>query len=107
MALLSWIVQTKWIFAENNIAALGFWGQSRYFKLLRSPGPGINAKESILPAYIAEPVFVNLFLRSPEIDSQPGEPERQPYLPYRFARLLRLAIPGLHNVYKYGLWAGR
>ncbi len=38
----------------------------------------------------SEPVFVNL-LRSPEIDSQPGRPVRQPYLSYRPSRLHRLA----------------
>ena len=37
----------------------------------------------------AESVSVNL-LRSPAIDSQPGEPVRQPYLLYRPARLHRL-----------------
>ncbi len=37
-----------------------------------------------------EPVFVNL-LRSPEIDSQPGDPIRQHYLTYLPARQHRLA----------------
>jgi hypothetical protein len=57
----------------------------------------------------AEPVFVGP-LRSPEIDSQPGGPVRQPYMLYRPARQRRLAasIPrnrflGSINVYKYGL----
>jgi hypothetical protein len=51
-----------------------------------------------------EPEFVNL-LRSPEIDSQPGGPVRQPHLTYRLARIDRLAesIPGfVKNVSKYG-----
>ncbi len=45
---------------------------------------------------IPEPVFVNL-LRSPGIDSQPGRPDRRPYLLYRPAMLDRLAElnPGL------------
>jgi hypothetical protein len=53
--------------------------------------------------------YVNL-LRSPGIDSQPGEPIRQPYLKYRPARPHRLAesIPlnrflCVLKVYKYGL----
>ncbi len=57
----------------------------------------------------AEPVFVDPS-RSPEIDSQPGGPVRQPYFSYRPARLHGLAksIPrnrflGSINVYKYGL----
>ncbi len=43
-----------------------------------------------------EPVFAKL-LRSLRIDSQPGGPVRQPYLPYRPARLHRFleSIPGL------------
>ncbi len=52
----------------------------------------------------AEPVFVN-FLRGPGIDSQSGEPVRQPYLTYLPARLHRLAefipwnrFPGFFNV---------
>jgi hypothetical protein len=53
----------------------------------------------------AEPKFVNL-LRSPRIDSQPGEPVRQPYLTYRHARRHRLAesiLLGSFNVCKFGL----
>jgi hypothetical protein len=56
-----------------------------------------------------EPVFLDL-LRSPGIDSQPGEPVRQPYLSYRPARRHRLPesiyrnrFLGSINVYKYGL----
>jgi hypothetical protein len=38
--------------------------------------------------------------KEPGIDSQPGRPARQPYLPHRSARLHRLAesIPGLHKL---------
>ncbi len=50
------------------------------------PLVGIHGADA---ATAAEPVFVNL-LRSPEIDSLPGEPVRQPYLSYRPARLHRL-----------------
>ncbi len=47
---------------------------ARICKLLKSPG--IDSKESILPAYVARAEFVNL-RRSPGIDSQPGGPVRQ------------------------------
>jgi hypothetical protein len=64
---------------------------------------------SLYVDHFSEPVSVDLF-RSPEIDSQPGGPVRQPYLAYRPARLHRMAesIPrnrflGSINVYIYGL----
>ncbi len=81
-----------------------------------------GAQESIPPAYVArractivrailpEPVFVDL-LRSPGIDSQHGEPVRQPYFSYRPAMLHRLPesihrnrFLGSINLYKYELW---
>jgi hypothetical protein len=55
-----------------------------------------------------EPEFLNL-LRSPEIDSQPCRPVRQPFLTYLPARIQRLAesihwnrLLGSLNVYKFG-----
>ncbi len=64
----------------------------------------------MLTSSTPEPVFVEP-LRSPEIDSRPGGPVRQPYVLYRPARQHRLtaSIPGNRflgsiNVYKYGLW---
>ncbi len=51
-----------------------------WIRIRNDPTPG--QKVPIRP----EPVVVNL-LRSPGIDSQPGVPERQPYLTYRPARL--------------------
>ncbi len=57
-----------------------------------------------------EPVFVNV-LRSPEVDSHPAGPVRQPYLTYRTARIHRLveSIPWNWflcslNVSTFGLW---
>jgi hypothetical protein len=76
-----------------------------YLSLIISRAGGVTPHPPIFP----EPVFVNL-LRSPEIDSQPGGPVRQPYLSYRPAMLHRLAESNPRNrflvslkVYKYGL----
>jgi hypothetical protein len=51
---------------------------------------------------LAEPEFVNL-LRGPGIESQPGEPERQPYLTYQTARA-RICRPFKESRNRFLAW---
>ncbi len=87
-------------------------GQCILFSVVITPPPPPDTTAvfgSYLVSTNTEPVFVDPS-RSPEIDSHPGGPVRQPYFSYRPVRLHRLAksIPrnGLLvsiNFYKYGL----
>jgi hypothetical protein len=102
----SWLISIIGIFAilngcQDTVSLYSFfWQESprNCHKFPPQPGSLIDNLETCQKKVYREPEFVNLFLRSPGIDSQPGGPVvRKPYLTNRPARLYGLAksIPGL------------